>query len=499
MTDFARNNETGQYAIRLTGGDWQEVDAETYAQLKEIDAEGNVESFFRGLGNSVQQFGTGMGVLADRVLPEDVGSGGLAATNLEQLRLEQDVRRGVNPLATDVGAVAPDVALGAATGLTGTALKRTATTAAVEGTLSMGRNPENPAVAFGIGAGLGGGAVASAPLVRRFVRSANRAVRTSRVAGDTPDALAAQGYRDPWYAGRSKPVQDVGAAIESNPILNLATRAGPRAEARQDALNRVVMEDIFVRQSDDAVRADDLANLNALNEASETGNALTAEFLQTAEAKFVDEFADIATNIDSGVLQSLRSDGALTRALNDLEGATNKSVVRNTDVDQIVRNVKEAVKDGGITGDDIMQMRMDLLSEATRLARDGQKSARNTVSEVVEALDMALERALSKAGKSGVTDAWKDITRRYLVLKAAEQGRAIDGATGNVNARTMMNNLSTRKRKNTGQATNSYKAARHYTANANTGVPNSGTATRQLLNQPISTAIAVATGVGVAN
>jgi hypothetical protein len=149
------NPETGELIARLPGQpDWQAI---TPDEL-EILQESGPEALISAAGNSVKQAWHGSQALISGALGVDE----LAQAEqgaLDQTRRAQELRSGESPIAGNVGALAPDLALGAVTGMTGTVAKRMAVTGAIEGALGAARNPENPVEAGMLQGAIGAGAI----------------------------------------------------------------------------------------------------------------------------------------------------------------------------------------------------------------------------------------------------------------------------------------------------------------------------------------------------
>ena len=139
--------------------------------------ESGAEAFLRSIGNSINQVSTGLAAIAGS--PE-------ARQAFDQLSAAQGERAMGSPVASMLGSVAPDVALGAVTGGTGTLARRAAITGATEGLLGAARNPDDPltgaavqgtigALAPGLGDAVGGAVSFATPRVSALTRRvANR-------------------------------------------------------------------------------------------------------------------------------------------------------------------------------------------------------------------------------------------------------------------------------------------------------------------------------------
>ncbi len=161
--DLVHNPKTGQNYIRLPGSDdYQQISPEQ----AQVAQEGGLEAFMNAAGNSLGQVATGAGAIMGSETSRDA---------YDQLVESQMVRQGVNPWAGYTGAFAPDVALGLATGGTGTVAKRVGTTAVLEGALNAARSPDNPGTAFAIGATIGGVSAGVGPGVMRGLNMAKAA------------------------------------------------------------------------------------------------------------------------------------------------------------------------------------------------------------------------------------------------------------------------------------------------------------------------------------
>ncbi len=188
-----RNPDTGEMLARMPGSaDFMPIDE---AQLKVLQ-EGGIEAFLRAAGNSIGQLEMGAKVLGRTALGMDPGWRG---ETLDRLRGEQDLRQAQRPVAGYGGAFAPDAAIGAATGLSGTLGKRMAVTAAVEGGLGAMRNPEDPLTAGAVQGAAGAAMIGAGPALRAGYRAAAPVARkavhpfTRRVLGSVDDVIEQTG------------------------------------------------------------------------------------------------------------------------------------------------------------------------------------------------------------------------------------------------------------------------------------------------------------------
>jgi len=246
MSEILYSESTGKYYAKMANGRYAVVDTPEQA---EIATEGAFEAGATSLGNSIGQLAAGASTLLSQ---EGSYVNRKSREAFENLRANQSIRSDSRPISSTVGSFAPDVALGALTGGTGTLAKRAGTTAMVEGALGAARNPDNPlegalvqggigAVGAGvapyIGAGLsraGGAARGTAerlrPGTRRGLevgntvvdaaraRNPNRALNRQLAEANSSGRLM-EGF-DPQAAARS-----VNAAVNPNPTDVLPDKA----------------------------------------------------------------------------------------------------------------------------------------------------------------------------------------------------------------------------------------------------------------------------------
>lgn len=193
-------NDAGELLARLPGSDrYIPITEEDVATLEE----GNFEAFFHAADNAIKQAGTGARALISGALgAEETEAEALG--RMGDLRHEQELRGGENPIVGFAGSMAPDAVLGAITGggsAIGSTAGRMAATGAIEGALGAVRNPEDPVTAgliqgtigaglAGVGPAIGAGRRAMHPYAER-VSSRVRGV-ISRTSDDIPGI-----YRSP--------------------------------------------------------------------------------------------------------------------------------------------------------------------------------------------------------------------------------------------------------------------------------------------------------------
>jgi hypothetical protein len=180
-----RNPETGELIARLPGQtEWQPISADELGILQESGP----EALMRAAGNSVKQAWHGsQSLIAGALGVDELAQAEQGA--LDQTRRAQELRSGESPVAGAAGSFAPDVALGAVTGFSGTLAKRMAVTGAVEGALGAARNPETPLESGLMQGAIGAGAIGLGAAVHPFAQRVQSGVRgvAKRVSSASDD------------------------------------------------------------------------------------------------------------------------------------------------------------------------------------------------------------------------------------------------------------------------------------------------------------------------
>lgn len=464
MATVVRGKETGQYYIKLPGDRLLPIPEEQvpYAQ------ESSVESFIRSVGNSVAQVPTGIGTM--------LGSEG-SEQAFRDLQTAQQGRTAANPISSTLGSVAPDVAVGAVTGGSGTLAKRVGQTAIVEGALGASRNPDNPVEGALIQGGAAAGIVGAGPLVSRFTRTARNAISSVPQSASTrvPQELAEAGYRAPFYAGRGQAARQLGASVESAAPINLLTGAGRRIEGNQEAIGRLAQESVIPKQ----VLAE-LTEKGAVN-----SGKLDTAFFQSADEMFSELYEGFGK-----LVGDISNDAKLAADIQSIRQNNISSVTKSDKLEKILERIEDKMAKGTLTGKEAAQARSDLSAAAFQQFRSpqGDRQLALSLSKAEEVVRQAIGRALKGTQTKTpqqIQEAWSATNTRYRALKNLDKGKAVDFATGDVNERTLFNNIVKSYGKNS-QALNDdplFQALKYHLDEGVTGIPDSGTATRQLLPQ----------------
>ncbi|WP_425044065.1 hypothetical protein [Primorskyibacter sp. S87] len=221
MVDYRHNPDTGQIYAKLPGNRWVEIQEQDIGTLEE----GGIEAFANSLGNSLGQLATGAGTL--------LGIEG-AEEQFRDFQEAQQLRQEYNTTAGMLGSIAPDVAVGAVTGGTGTLAKRVGTTALVEGAIGAARNPDAPVTGALVGGGLGalGGAAAAGiaraarPRTAALPPNAPMSARTSAAISDNADDMRL----------RNRSITQQTADLGGGPGSIVGTTTAEMAEATQRGL-----------------------------------------------------------------------------------------------------------------------------------------------------------------------------------------------------------------------------------------------------------------------
>ena len=240
--DIAHDPKTGQNYVALPGSDQYVPVNED--QLRALDESGP-EAFVRSIGNSAGQLLTGAIALTGEPSAREQ-FGNLAAV--------QQMRQAGSPWAATAGSLVPDVAIGMATGGTGSIGARLALGGGAEAFLGAARNPDAPlqgaalqgslgALGVGIGAGLGVGASA---VTARMSRPAQRIVSSAE------DVVAAN-------RAATAATQPARAGLETGPLGGAPGTAGVEDMVAGSRLRRMT-EDLLFPDTDPNVQAIELAD-----------------------------------------------------------------------------------------------------------------------------------------------------------------------------------------------------------------------------------------------
>jgi hypothetical protein len=450
MAQFARNPETGEFAIRYAGEDWQLVDEVTYTRLKAARDEGAPETFLRSLGDSVRQLATGA---ASLLTNPDSAQGRLSREQFQDITQTQEVRRQSNPIAATAGAVLPDVAVGALTGGGGSLAARVGTTAAVEGAIGAARNPDAPLQGALVQGALGAAGGAAAPLVDRFVGSAQTVVNRARAASRGPDDLNAARNPDPSDAGGGErqlegyltpeELDELAADFSEGRLYTRGDRQALEArtvddlDAADDARrteelmrSNVIGDSVFGGIGAIRDRAEGIATKVVMRELGENrASRLTSTTARRLRDEIVQPFEDAARA--AGDLRLSRSDvGELDRAV--LEASADDRPL----VESVVSRLKEDLSDDLVLRQEqASQYRTRLGSDIRRAAQAGRYERAQSLGDVQDVIDEIVERQVP----ADVSEALAEARYRYRIWKSLERSSATTTAGGEINLRSFMN------------------------------------------------------------
>lgn len=352
------DKETGQEFINPRGSD--RMIPVTDAQARVL-GEGGLEAFVKSAVNSAGQLITGAGALVDQAIT----GGTEARSQYDALRSAQEMRDTANPVAGFAGSIAPDVALGALTGGTGSLAARVGGTAAVEGAIGAARNPDDPLAgaavqgAFGAAAPLGiagaarlgGGMGAVSGAGRRMGNLVNEvrlgpARMADRVTARMDEAIAAGAARD---ASRVADDMSTAQAMRGPRSVGAAQVAGEPYERTNRALEGFLTS----RDAQDIglpLTKGDIAALDApAGEAYQAANAMRAEeeILRSSEFGTIGHGKELAAGEEGVQATRERQIGFLTNRLAAELGAP--------DVANLTREVRARVRgEVGQVFEDIM-------------------------------------------------------------------------------------------------------------------------------------------------
>lgn len=518
MADVVRDEDTGEVFVRLPGNRLMQVedDPDVIAAAQE----GTVQSLVGGAMSSVGQAVTGAGAL--------LGSE-RARREFDVLSEAQRARMGANPVGGTLGSLAPDVALGAVTGGTGSLARRMGTTALVEGTLGAARSPDAPIEGALIGGGLGalGGAGlaaldAAAPLARGMasrvtarmegIVSANRA-RMGRDLNARRNPSPSFEQSQPVLRGFMQPeeLDELANTLGTGKLYTPGDAAALRA-LDKDTLGRAQSR----RQVEELMRTDIImdraygggASINAIRDnAQDAATRLVADELGMNDARFTRQaFNDVRRDVSAdfewvskqvGDLDLTHDDvAALHQALDDASADDANAVKR------YVENITEDVTQEG--EDDLLlrpmnnevaqQYRTRLRNDIERASKAGNFARAQALGQVQDVLDDVVERQAKRVG--GQVQATLDEARhRWRIIKSIERSTATTDAGGDINVPSFMTAYERAgRRMSDDPLMKQLETLRWLTTRV---VPSSGTGERVLANVSKGVGAAAATALGV--
>jgi hypothetical protein len=304
-------------------------------------------------------------------------------------------------------------------------------------------------------------------LLTALIPGGVQAVKAFRGVDGLPAKADELGYRlTPGEILDSKTLRQVEASLESNPLMGGPLR--DIKESRQGVVNKVAA--------------------NAVGEES-----LGRSGVDAAHTRLGQIFDDVLAN-----KESLSIDDPLIDALANIESVTRRDVMGGGDTSKIIDNILDAVAEGTISGEQLQTMRTSLGAAASKAARDDSSTQAYTeaLTEMVSAIDDLIGRNLSPEEMAK----WAASRKQYRALKQLENANAIN-EVGDVSGRKLGNYLQrTDKpgylRGNTeAGASDLYEVARLSRAYA--PLADSGTATRQWLQEVSKSPLSAALQVGV--
>lgn len=464
--DIRHDPETGQEFVRLPGAD-QYVPA-TPEQVDILEESGPI-AFVNALGNSLGQAVTGGFALA--------GAPG-AREAFGEYAANQEFRSAGAPVAAFTGSIAPDVAIGAATGGGGTLLRQAARVGGTEALLGAVRNPDDPLRGAAIqgGAGLVAGPVlgmAAGPTMRAGTRRGLEAVQPvidrSRqalrgpqrppdgVAFNPPRNLSAAAADDVSFetteralAGFLEPEElaELSQDLNVGPLTTRGDDLALRARGGTDELDRAEN----IRQSEELYRSDVVTDriagggrsINAIRDNAQeaatrvvmrelgepVSDRLTNQTINRIGAALGREFDEAAEA--AGNLKFEQGD---LDALNNIrfEAVADDARLVDAEIEKIVSDLEKASETTGPSGELSMQAaqqaRTRLGDKIQKAAKAGNFTRAQSLGEVQDVLDAIVDRQLP----ADVADNLAEARYKYRIYKALQRNTSTTDAGGKLN------------------------------------------------------------------
>jgi len=300
-------------------------------------------------------------------------------------------------------------------------MKSAAAVGAVEGaTYGVGTSEGIPSLLdVVIPAGLGGG---SGMLSQLLSTSAKKLLTTNDPLGRVAKA---DELNYPLSLGErtdSNAIRKIETALENYP---LGTSPHKSLGDRQPILNKKVLEDLGLTKE-------------ILEESNLVTNKVSQAHLNTAKKNIGKEFEKLKTENDWYSID--------LKPFEKISEKAGKGIVRDKSIVPMINNFKaelfrnEPGLKGGVTAAQYMEFRKELSGKAASEMSSPQGSRRfgKELFEMVEELD---NQVLGLAEGNVKLNMWK-ARKQWQSYLAADRGQAIDRATGDVNVKTMLNNLS---------------------------------------------------------
>lgn len=462
MADLFRG-QSGQIYAKLPGNRYEPVTPEQAALIQE----GGLEAFMRSAQNSAAQALVGM--------PAIVGAGD-SRQQFGRLQEEQQARGMGNPLATMAGSIAPDIAVGAFTGGTGSIARRAAMTGLAEGALGATRAPDNPLAGAALQGGLGalGGAAAAvaAPMIGRgFMRGKaladtvigrSRASRAPMVGAD--DAMGAARNFEPTFEtgvrqlrGYATPDQLTRAGFKINPTERMALEATSKPEL--DAAIRQLDRDEVIASTNifGPLQAGDLPGNRWARDDHRSafvnwlGKQVGEDSLETATRRRMGEMLGDQQQVFKDLIDNNPNPIRMDEVMDPASGETFADFVRNIANDapvnaerqlaDIADKIEKAIDADGVIDPKNFRSLHKEVSDSVRRNLTGQSGNRElgfAMGQVKAALDDAAERVITKF-QPRKAEQLAEARKNYGIIMAALRGRATD-PDGMINPKTFANN-----------------------------------------------------------
>jgi len=485
-------DSAGDVFLALPGNRFKKITEEQAATLYDESA---AESVLNTAGNSIAQLYRG----GQYLVTGDEG----ALEKFKALEETQEARSAARPGASAGGTVlgfAPDVALGVATGGTGTIAKRALGVAVTEGALGAARTPEDPLTGAATQAGIGvatlGAGAAVAPITSRFVNTATDVVQGARQrwAGGTAAPVAQRAGRPAATRMGVDAADDIGDGINAqrNPYVR---QAGESPILSPEQMTEIGMEATRAQRAyaaawetgDEAAIAQAeraLANEDFIRKTSALGETTIGDFFnrQDHDQFFTQYIADALGRPDLSRLPydevvNIRDDlqKVFKEAFDEGNYPVSTRVEGGADILMYAREVRDAFEappkaltdlvnrledavakgEGGMFDNAAM---LEARAQAERAAEAAFKAGKydtgTSITTVLDTLDEAIEAALPAETQRGVQLArqrWKIkkvLERTSRTMSSTEQG-LINTATFQNNWREMTGGYKRHARKQT--------------------------------------------------